>query len=165
MTAGIGQVCSMRSDLHVSYQGAKNAVSYRAIYGNTRAINIAEIDPGESVELSFEQDAVQGLLKEIRMGDRDTLKQQIKACCGWFSRPGISIQKYRIFILEFAAEIFRFGSNNQIPMETIFGSAEQLVDCGFQSESPEEFWDWLSEACGKIRIISGRSVQIQRNPL
>ena len=36
-------------------------------------------------------------------------------------------------------------------METIFGSAEQLVDCGFQSESPEEFWDWLSEACGKIQ--------------
>lgn len=68
VTAGIGQICSMRSDLHVSYQGAKNAVSYRAIYGNTRAINIAEIDPGESVELSFEQDAVQGLLKETGWG-------------------------------------------------------------------------------------------------
>ena len=35
--------------------------------------------------------------------------------------------------------------------QRFFGSAEQLVDCGFQSESPEEFWDWLSEACGKIQ--------------
>ena len=151
VTAGIGQICSRLSDLHISYQGAENAVSYRAIYGNTRAINIAEIDPGENVELSAEQDGIQSLLKEIRMGDRETLKRQIWTCRDWFSRPGISIQKYRIFILELAAELFRFGSNNQIPMEKIFGSAEALIDCGFQAESPEEFWDWLLLACGKIQ--------------
>ena len=151
VTAGIGQICSRLSDLHISYQGAENAVSYRAIYGNTRAINIAEIDPGENMELSAEQDAIQSLLKEIRMGDQEALKRQIRTCRDWFSRPGISIQKYRIFILELAAELFRFGSNNQIPMEKIFGSAETLIDCGFQAESPEEFWDWLLLACGKIQ--------------
>ena len=36
-------------------------------------------------------------------------------------------------------------------MEKIFGSAEALIDCGFQAESPEEFWDWLLLACGKIQ--------------
>ena len=48
VTAGIGQVCSRIQDIRLSYQGAGSAVSYRAIYGNTRAINISEIDPQKS---------------------------------------------------------------------------------------------------------------------
>ena len=38
-------------------------------------------------------------------------------------------------------------------MEKIFGSAEALIDCGFQAESPEEFWDWLLLACGRIQDL------------
>lgn len=151
VTAGIGQVCGRLSDMHASYQGAENAVSYRAIYGNTRAIHISEIDPGGSPELSFEQDAIQNLLREIRMGDRDTLARQIDVCRRWLTGPGSSIQKYRVFILELAAELFRFGNNNQIPVERIFGSAEELIESGFQAESPEEFWDWLLLACERAQ--------------
>ena len=45
VTAGVGQLCSSVEELKLSYQGARNAVSYRALYGNNRAINIAEIEP------------------------------------------------------------------------------------------------------------------------
>ena len=41
VTAGIGHVCNQLSQLSLSYHGAKNATSYRVLYGNTRAINIA----------------------------------------------------------------------------------------------------------------------------
>ena len=50
VTAGIGAICDEIAELPASYQGARNAVSYRVIYGNTRAINIAEIDPQGSAE-------------------------------------------------------------------------------------------------------------------
>ena len=52
VTAGIGYVCDNLPDIRLSWQGARSAVSYRVIYGNTRAINIAEIDPMENVETS-----------------------------------------------------------------------------------------------------------------
>ena len=42
VTAGVGQLCSSVEELKLSYQGARNAVSYRALYGNNRAINIAD---------------------------------------------------------------------------------------------------------------------------
>ena len=55
VTAGIGHVCNQLSQLSLSYHGAKNATSYRVLYGNTRAINIAEMDPQESVDEHWEE--------------------------------------------------------------------------------------------------------------
>ena len=45
---GVGQVCSDILELSQSYNGAREAVSYRAIYGACRAINIKEIAPSET---------------------------------------------------------------------------------------------------------------------
>lgn len=44
-TIGVGAVCNELLELSKSYQGAKEAVSYRVLYGSSRAINIKEIVP------------------------------------------------------------------------------------------------------------------------
>lgn len=67
VTAGIGPVCDEIAELPASYQGARNAVSYRVIYGNTRAINIAEIDPQGSAEEPWEEQSIGNILKKIIM--------------------------------------------------------------------------------------------------
>ena len=66
ITAGIGHVCSGPEELQMSYLGAKNAVSYRVLYGNTRAINIAEIDPQENADLPWEEPFIQKIIKRSR---------------------------------------------------------------------------------------------------
>lgn len=48
ITAGIGYLCDNLEQLPLSYQGAKQAVSYRVLYGNTRAISISEVEPGRT---------------------------------------------------------------------------------------------------------------------
>ena len=48
VTAGVGTVCNNLYDISISYEGAREAVSYRVLYGTKRAINIAEIVPKES---------------------------------------------------------------------------------------------------------------------
>ena len=42
VTAGVGTVCNNLYDISISYEGAREAVSYRVLYGTKRAINIAE---------------------------------------------------------------------------------------------------------------------------
>ena len=54
VTAGIGYVSNNLPDIRLSWQGARSAVSYRVIYGNARAINIAEIDPMENADERWE---------------------------------------------------------------------------------------------------------------
>ena len=45
VTAGIGRVCDNMANIKTSYDGAREAVSYRVLYGTKRAINIAELAP------------------------------------------------------------------------------------------------------------------------
>lgn len=47
VTAGIGMVCDNISNINNSYDGAREAVSYRVLYGTKRAINIDEITPNK----------------------------------------------------------------------------------------------------------------------
>ena len=77
VTAGIGPVCDEIAELPASYQGARNAVSYRVIYGNTRAINIAEIDPQGSAEEPCEEQSIGNILKKIKTGDEQALSEYL----------------------------------------------------------------------------------------
>lgn len=43
VTVGIGQVCEGIQELVSSYQSAREAVSYRVLYGSNRAINMTEV--------------------------------------------------------------------------------------------------------------------------
>jgi two-component system response regulator YesN len=151
VTAGIGQVCSKLQDLRLSYQGAGSAVSYRAIYGNTRAINIAEIDPQQSGDESWESQAIQAILKKIRMGDHQELEEKIADCMRHFTEHGTSLQKYRIFIMELVTEISRFGNNNQLNMEELFGDRGNFMEKALQVESPEELRKWISEVGSRMQ--------------
>ena len=47
VTAGIGTVCDSLYEISLSYERAREAVSYRVLYGTKRAINIGEIVPKE----------------------------------------------------------------------------------------------------------------------
>lgn len=47
VTAGIGRACDSLFTINQSYAGAREAVSYRVLYGTQRAINIGEIAPTE----------------------------------------------------------------------------------------------------------------------
>lgn len=77
ITAGIGHVCSGPEELQMSYLGAKNAVSYRVLYGNTRAINIAEIDPQENADLPWEEPFIQKIIKKVKVGEEQPLLDAI----------------------------------------------------------------------------------------
>ena len=81
VTAGIGTVCNSLHDISISYEGAREAVSYRVLYGTKRAINIAEIVPKESKKtVPLEETRMQDLFRAIHVGDREEIrKEAIKA--------------------------------------------------------------------------------------
>ncbi|MDD3369758.1 MAG: response regulator [Lachnospiraceae bacterium] len=151
VTAGIGHACDSLDTLQVSYQGAQNAASYRVIYGNTRAINIAEIDPQENVDSHWESDYVKRILKKIKMGHREELDEVIGEFITALSKSKISLQQYRIMILELIAEIYRFGTENRISMETVFGAENDIYAQILQLESAESLGNWLRENSFKMQ--------------
>lgn len=87
VTAGIGRVCDNLISVNSSYDGAREAVSYRVLYGTSRAINIGEIAPKEQEILIQPEDTkMHDLFKAIHLEYRRHLNSR----CG---------RKWRSFII------------------------------------------------------------------
>ncbi len=159
VTAGVGYVCSQLGQIPLSYQGAKNATSYRVLYGNARAISIAEMDPQENADIPWEEPYIQKILKKIKMGEREPLGEAICEFTEALSRSRMSLQKYRILIMELITELSRFGANNQMNLDEIFGGDDDVYTQAMQLESPEALGEWLQDNCLKMQkqVLSERS--------
>ncbi len=144
VTAGIGYPKSDLMEIHSSWMGARSAVSYRAIYGNTRAINITEIDPGEESDEMWEEQAIQDIMKQLRMGSEESLEQKLSDCLNHFSMGGTSLYKYRIFLMELMAELSRISHESRSDINDMFGKIQT-------AESPEELLMWLLPICRNLR--------------
>lgn len=147
VTAGIGHICSQPGQLPMSYQGAKNAISYRVLYGTTRAINIAETDPQENADIPWEEPYIHEIIKKIKMGEPEPLKEAIREFTAQISGSRLSLQKYRILIMELITELFRFGANNQLNLETLYGENIDVYAKAMQMESLEALSGWMNDNC------------------
>lgn len=151
MTAGIGYPCHRPELIYVSYQGAKTAVSYRVLYGNTRAINIAETDPKENTDILWEESCIQDIFKKIKMGGEGELRKAVREFSARLAGSRMSLQKYRLLLMELVTEIFRFCGNNQMNQDEIFGENSDIYNQVLQLESAEAFCGWLEESCIRMQ--------------
>jgi Response regulator containing CheY-like receiver domain and AraC-type DNA-binding domain len=153
VTAGIGQTCEKLSELSMSYEGAKNAVSYRIVYGNTKAINIMETDPNSNNDIPWEKPYIKQIIKQIKMGENAALRAAIDEFIHNIPASKISLQRYRILLMELITEIYKFGNENQIEMEKIFGEDQDICGYALQIETPKALRQWLDECCTKLHDL------------
>ena len=154
ITAGIGYLCDNLEQLPLSYQGAKQAVSYRVLYGNTRAISISEVEPAEHAELNWEDvysTYIQQIMKKVRIGEGDGLEKAISQFTEWLSGEQISMQKYRIVMMELVAELFRFTASHNLNPENVFGGNGDVYSQVLQMESAEVLDRWLLRVCTNLQ--------------
>ena len=100
-------------ELSQSYNGAREAVSYRAIYGACRAINIKEIAPSETGRAVTANDAeLSELFKKIRIGSPQDVTEAVDKYMDRMSFPDKSLQYHHIAVMEMVSALYRFVSNN-----------------------------------------------------
>lgn len=118
VTIGIGQVCGNILELHQSYESAREAVSYRALYGASRAINIKEIVPrkmGGPVPSGEEE--VSALFRMVRVGSEEEVTEAVGRYLKHTLPPEKTLQQHQVGIMELLSMLFRFSANNGIAME------------------------------------------------
>jgi len=152
VTAGIGYLCDELIQLPTSFAGARNAVSYRALYGTGRAINISEIDPMEESDTLWEESYIDDIVKKIKMGQEQPLYESINQFMDRLENTRMTIQKYQIIIMEIVTEIFRLGVNNQVDMESLVEGDTSSYAKNLASQSPETFKRWLFTNCSSLML-------------
>ena len=85
------------------------------------------------------------------MGEREPLEEAIAEFATQMAKTKMSLQNYRILVMELIAEIFRFGSNHEINMEEVFGENSDFYNQALQLESTEDLGAWLTENCIRMQ--------------
>lgn len=124
VTVGIGQVFDDISLMPMSYAGARRAVSYRAIYGTDCAINIREIAPKETVTNSSSENLISAIFHMVRVGTNEQLEEAVKGYVEGIIDSSKSLQQHQLDIMELTVGLYKFISNNDIPID------DELKDSG-----------------------------------
>lgn len=131
-------------DLAQSYNAAREAVSYRAVYGASRAINIKEIAPKESGEPCFTNDMeLLNLFKKIRLNSEEEIVEAVDQYIESISFPLKSLQQHHVVIMELVTALFRFSVNNDIAAEGVGGDIGILYGKLLELE-PDALRKWLT---------------------
>lgn len=122
VTAGIGRVCDSLLNINNSYEGAREAVSYRALYGTQRAINIAEIAPKEQkAAVQYEDANMHELIKSIYLGKRDAIEGAVHDEIEKLHRSAQTMNRYKLTLMEMVGTFYRFCANNFIDFDNFSG--------------------------------------------
>ncbi len=143
VTIGIGQVCGNILELPQSYSTAREAVSYRALYGASRAINIKEIVP-QKVDKSvpFSEAELSDLFRMVRVGSEEEIAQAVGRYLSHISFPDKSLQRHHMDVMELLSMLFRFSVNNDIAIEGDMEDMGNLYGSLLDME-PDALQKWL----------------------
>ena len=121
-TAGIGIVCDNILNINNSYEGAREAVSYRVLYGTNRAINIEEIAPNEqNMTLQSEDSKMHDLFKAIYLGYDKSIEDAVSKEIEKLHKNANTVSQYNLVIMEMVGAFYRFCANNFIDFNDFLG--------------------------------------------
>lgn len=163
VTVGVGQVCQHMTDLPQSYNSAKEAVSYRVLYGGTRAINIREIIPQKRELQAADSDSeLSELLKMISLGSETEIMEAIEAYLDKIYVRSRSLQEHQIALMELISALYRFAVNNDLALDedsaAIMGEYPRLINM-----EKDVLKQWLRGHCLRLHesIQSARDSSTQ----
>ena len=144
-TVGIGKACDSLMELSDSYNGAREAVSYRGIYGAMRAINIREIAPQEMYSSGTETEMeLSQLFKKIRLGTEEEVTEAVNHYVDKLTIRSKSMLQHHVDIMDMIGDFYRFAANNEIAGQETEKDIGQLYS-QLMDMDPEALRKWIQE--------------------
>ena len=129
VTVGVGQVCDNILELVKSYQSAREAVSYRVLYGTKRAINIGEIVPKEQIKpVQSEESRMQMLFRAIRIGDSAEIERAAHGEMEKLHKNTETMSQYNLATMEIVSGFFKFCTDNSLDFNKISGNMQNIYE-------------------------------------
>lgn len=159
VTAGIGTICNSLYDINASYEGAREAVSYRVLYGTMRAINIEEIVPKEQkVQIQSEETRMHELFRAIHVGNEEEIKRVAKKEIEKLHENTATIGQHNLVTMEMISSFFKFCTNNSLDFNEMTGNISNLYEKVSQMDE-SALISWIC----KMAVAISEKLQIVRN--
>lgn len=159
VTAGIGRPCNNLINVNSSYDGAREAVSHRVIYGTGRAIYIGEISPKEHEFTNATDNAeIHDLFKAISIGVDEAISKAVNSEMQYIKNKACTLNQHNLITMEMVGAFYRFCSNNSIDFNEFCDNLKDPYRDVPQMDI-NRLSDWVLEVSLKI----SRSLKSVRN--
>lgn len=118
VTAGIGKCCDRLLDIKSSYEGAREAISYRVLYGTKCSIYIGDIAPkGQELSMQIEDIRMNDLFKAIHLGVREDIEKAVRDIVDRLRENARTVTQYNYAAMEIVGHLYRFCTNNYLDFD------------------------------------------------
>lgn len=153
VVAGIGRVYGTAESIHDSFNEAKDATYYRMFIEGSQALFIGDIEPGGDIEDYIEEKQIRHLIREVKVGDSDSIDAEVRQIIDKFKKNSISIEQLHLFYAEFLVELSRLARGHAVVADDF-----SIVDISVKSElvefsSLEAFGDRIAQLC---KLVHGK---------
>lgn len=152
-SAGIGSVCNSPLSLVHSYEGAKSALEYRILLEPNQAICIQDIEPENGSEDMIQGWLIEAIIKEIKVGSKESLEQQLEQLGEQLKKSRMSIQQLQFSVSEFVVELVKLARAYKLDMDQIWGADFKIFYNASMFDSLDTLMSWLLEVCMQLRNL------------
>lgn len=145
LTIGAGEIVDHPWELSESVKGARNALDYRVLLGSGRTIYIQDVEPRQNREISFDENDEQDLIRAIKVGTEDQLRQVVGELME--KVRSASIGQCQMFFLDWMNCLLKVARDGQIPAEEIFGKEGIRMEKLADFSSPGQMGSWCFDHC------------------
>ena len=158
VTIGIGEPCAAITGIAQSYSGAREALSYRVLYGSGQSIRIGEIAPQTAQEIpETVEGGLHDVFRRIRTDSPEALEDAVREFLDRRMPAQGSLQGYHFFLMDMISELHRFAVNHHLDAAQMFGDSAALF-AKVQQMEPQELSRWLADVCRKMQ----QGIQVSR---
>lgn len=151
VTVGIGRVQTDLLQLEESYTGAREALSYRAMLGSAKAINIEEIVPGQTEsQLEQKENSLTKLLKAVQIGAEKDVLAEVNEYVEGVKKTGMSLETYHITLMDMIGALHRFAGRYAVDCPQVSGNVMTLFMM-LADKNTEELKAWLTETALSLK--------------
>jgi two-component system response regulator YesN len=150
-SAGIGSVSSSPLTLGHSYEGAKSALEYRILLEPNQAICIQDIEPDDKDEFAIKEWVIESIIKEIKVGTQEGLKELIEQLEEQLKNSKMSIHQLQLAVSEFIIEIVKLARVYKLDMDEILGAEYSIFSTVNKFHSLDTLKEWLYDICMQLR--------------
>jgi len=153
ISAGIGRVYEDIMDIRYSYKTAETALNYRPILGNGKAIFIDDVEPNKDIQLKFDEQEENSLLNSIKLSSEEEIKEVINKIFEKVEKDLVSLNKYRVYIMEVMTSILRLVQDYNINFDEVFGENFNCYSYLSKLDSINDIKSWFLEKSIKINKL------------
>lgn len=155
-SAGIGQVCDSLVGLSHSYASAKSAFEYRILLEPNQAIYIQDIEPKSEERISIDENEIQNIMKDIKVGTKEELQKSINNLLVKVKYSKISMSQLQLSLMEIFVEIIRLGRVYEVDIQQITGTDFNLYQDISKFDTLDAIGNWLLDTCMQVRKLIRR---------